>query len=242
MNKQWYKDRIYGYQLNIVKILNDQMHSVPKRTVLKNARKLLTRYTVLLKLDQVEAHSLWNWTVNSYNKVSKQTWGDRSRIPESLAGLYRAMEAEKNLVADRIEFNEKHSWVVNMSDVFYRCSTHSNCAEGHKAYQGRIYINRDLASEEEKAYADAHNIMDIREVMAEPIWLMTRRNCKHFFTPVSSELVLTNTLPPQQIINDTPLDSPYRAYYDRKKLLLAAGISKENDSYKRTVSLIKKYR
>lgn len=237
MNKQWYKDRVYGYELRIIKLFSDTLHTVPKRTVLRDAKKILSQYTVLLKLDQAEIHSLWNWTVNSYNKVIRK--GD---LPEALSGLYRAMEAEKNAVADRIEFNEKHSWVMNMTDVFYRCSTHSNCAEGHKAYQGRIYINRDAANEEELNYADTHNIMDIREVMAEPIWLFTRRNCKHFFTPVSSELVMNNTLPPQTIINDTPLDSPYRAYYDRKKLLLAAGISKKNDSYKRTVSLMKKYR
>ena len=242
MDKQWYKDRIYGYELNVVNILHDQMHTVPKRTVLRNCKKLLYKYNKILKLSPAELNSLWLWTVNTYKKVSRETWDDRDRIPDSLARLYRAMEAEKNLVADSIEFNEKHSWVQNMSDVFYRCSTHKDCADGHLEYQGKIYINRDLANEEELEYADAHGIMDIREVMAEPIFLMTRRNCKHHFTPISSELVLNNTIPPQKVIIDTPLDSPYRAYYDRKKLLIVAGISKENDSYKRTVKLIKKYR
>ena len=129
-----------------------------------------------------------------------------------------------------------------MSNVFYRCSTHKNCAEGHLPYQGKIYINRDLANSEELEYADSHDIMDIREVMAEPIYLFTRRNCKHFFTPIPSELVLNNTIPPQKVIDTTDLNSAYRAYYDRKKLLVAAGISKKNDSYKRTVLLMRKYR
>lgn len=237
MDKQWYKDRIYGYELKIVELFSERLHNEPKRTILKKARQILEQYTVLLGLNLKEYQSLWLWTVNSYNKVIRK--GD---LPEALSDLYRAMEKEKNDVADSIEFNTKHDWIMNMSHVFYRCSTHKNCAEGHLDYQGRIYINRDLANSEELEYADSHDIMDIREVMAEPIWLMTRRNCKHFFIPVSSDLVMNNTLPPQQIINDTPLDSPYRAYYDRKKLLVAAGVSKKNDSYKRTVSLMKKYR
>ena len=108
MDKQWYKDRIYGYELKIVQLFSDKLHKVPKRTVLNEARQIWKSYTVLLQLSDVEKHSLWNWTVSSYNKVSRKSWGNSDKIPEALAGLYRAMEKEKNLVADSIEFNEKH--------------------------------------------------------------------------------------------------------------------------------------
>ena len=242
MNKQWYKDRIYGYECKVISLIAAELHTVPKKALLQKCRILLSDFSDLVKLDRVEFVGLWNWTVSLYNRMSKASWGDRSKIPAAGAKEYRAMELEKNAIADRIEFRIKHSFYSNMNSVFYRCSSHTNCAEGHKPYQGKIYINKDLASQEELDYATRNGIMDIREVMAAPVWLYTRKNCKHFFTPVPSELVMENKLPPEKIINDQDLNSPYRAYYDRKKLLEAVGISKKNDSMKRTVMLINKYK
>ena len=242
MNKQWYKDRIYGYELKIISLLSTELHITPKRKILSQCRAILNELTDLLKLNRLEYVNLWNWTVSLYNRLSKKTWGDREKIPEAAAKEYRAMEKEKNDIADNIEFRTKHDWLVNMSSVFYRCSTHTNCAEGHRAYQGRIYINSELASPEEKEFAENNGIMDIMEVMSAPVWLFTRKNCKHFFTPIPSELVMENKLPPEKVIQDQPLNTPYRAYYDKRKLLIAAGISKKSDSYKRTTYLIKKHR
>ena len=245
MNKQWYKDRIYGYQMKVVELLSTYLHIEPKRKVLSRCRQLLNSYTVLLQLSASEVHTLWNWTVSSYTRTSKKSWGDRSKVPEATASLFHSTERAKNEVADQIEFRFKHDRAMNYirsNNSFYRLSTHENCAEGHLAYQGQVFINEDAASEEEKEYAKDHDILSIREVMFDDPWLTTRTNCKHFFEPISSESVLSNNLPKQTIHHDALLNSPYRAYYDRKKLLVAAGISKKNDSYKRTVMLIRKYR
>ena len=200
---------------------------------------------MLLQLSANEYHSLWNWPVNTYTKTSKKSWGDRSKVPDALAKTFKSTEHTKNERADQIEFRFKHDRAMNYikSDTtFYRLSTHQNCAVGHAPYQGKIFINEDAASEEEKEYAKSHNIPTIREVMFNDPWLTTRTNCKHFFEPVPSELVMENRIPPQTIQHDTLLNSPYRAYYDRKKLLIAAGISKKNDSYTRTVMLMRRYR
>ena len=232
MNKQWYKDRIYGYELKVISLLTTDTR--PKKQILKDCRAMLIKFSREVGLDSVEFNSLWIWTVNTYNRVRRKK--------QSPTSQFRNMEKEKNDVADRIEFRMKHSFYDNMSSVFYRCSTHTNCAEGHRAYQGRIYINTELANDSELEYATQNGIMDIREVMAAPVWLFTRKNCKHFFTPVPSELVMENKLPPEVIINDPPLNSPYRAYYDRKKLLIAVGVSKKSDSYKRTTYLIRKHK
>lgn len=245
MNKQWYKDRIYGYQCKVVEILSTYLHLEPKRKVLNRCRQLLNSYTVLLQLSTLERHTLWNWTVSAYTRTSKKSWGDRSKIPEATAKLFKSTEHTKNEVADQIEFRYKHDRAmdyIRSQQTFYRLSTHENCAEGHLAYQGQIFINEDNANEEEKAFAEKHNIQTIREVMFDDPWLTTRNNCKHIFEPIPSELVLTNSLPPVKVRKETPLNSPYRAYYDRRKLLVAAGISKKNDSYKRTVMLMRKYR
>lgn len=245
MDKQWYKDRIYGYECRAVgEITTALLNHDYKNQILKRLRKELSKLTFL---SPAEYQSVWIWTVNTYNKISKGSWGDKTgeRLARIAAKQYRAMEAEKNLVADSIEFRFKHDRALRyISDgvVFYRCSTHKNCAEGHLKYQGQIFINSDAASESEMEYAEQHGILPIRNVLFEDPYLTTRRNCKHHFIPVTAEEVMENKLPPVQVIAEEPLDSRYRAYYDRKKLLIAAGISKENDSYKRTVSLINKYK
>lgn len=245
MDKQWYKDRIYGYELNIVNLFSTRIHTEPKRTVLKSARRLLSDFSRTMLLDSAEIHSLWNWTVNCYNRMSRYSWGDRAKVPEAGAKEYRAMEMEKNNVADRIEFRIKHQAAldyIHSPTVFYRLSTHSNSADGHEPYQGRIFINSDAANENELAYASTHNIPNMRDVMFQSPFLCTRRNCKHVFEPLRTDDVLNNKLPDIKVIHDPQLNEPYRAYYDRKKLLIAAGVSKKNDSYKRTVSLIRKYK
>lgn len=249
MDKNWYKERIYGYQCRAVsEITTALLPSVPKRQVLKRCKKFLQDLTTTVKMPPSAIHSLWNWTVLTYNDMSRRTWGKKSQksIQEAAIKEYRAMTHEKNQVADRIEFNFKHERAlsyINAQTAFYQLSTHQNPADGHEPYQGKIFLNEDNATEEERKYAEAHNIPTIREMMFSEPFLTTRTNCKHFFIPVSSEEVMSNHIPTQEIIKDPRSPSPaYRAYVNRKKLLIAAGVSKKNDSYKRTVSLIKKYR
>ena len=246
MNKQYYKDRIYGYECKAVsEITTALFNHEPKRTVLARCKKILKHYTVLLKLDALEYHSLWNWTVNTYRRISRQTWGKREQAPAVAARQYRALSIEKNDVANHIEFRFKHDRAmsyINSQTVFFQLSTHENPADGHEPYQGHLFINEDVASAAEKKFAEKNGILPIRAVMFDAPWLTTRTNCKHFFIPVPTDQVLNGTLPEPTVVKEKPLNTPYRAYQEKKKLLIAAGISKENDSYKRTVSLIKKYK
>ena len=181
MNKQWYKDRIYGYECRAVgEITTALFNHEPKRQVLKRLRRSLVEFNRAVKLSPAEFNSLWNWTVSCYNKISKGSWGDKTG--ESLARVaakqYHAMEAEKNLVADSVEFRFKHERAleyINNETVFYRLSTHSNCAAGHLKYQGQIFINSDAANETELEYAGEHGILPIREVLFNEPFLTTRQ-------------------------------------------------------------------
>lgn len=248
MNKQWYKDRIYSYQCRAVsEITSALLTHTPKRQVLKQLRRIMISFASTVRLDRSESNSLWIWTVNTYTRMSKKTWGQKeeAKVQDAAIAQYRAIEKEKNDVADHIEFRIKHDRAISYekSDtVFYQLSTHEDCAEDHAPYQGHIFINEDAATEEQKDFARIHNIPSIHEMMFNEPFLTTRRNCKHVFLPVPTDEVLNNSLPEPTIISARPLNTRYRAYVDRKKLLEAAGVSQKNDSLKRTVSLIKKYR
>lgn len=84
--------------------------------------------------------------------------------------------------------------------VFFVCSWHSNPAEGHKDYQGKIYVDRYWRQKVSgsmyyavSSYIRNHGTMTVQDAMKEPVWLLTRPYCKHYFIPVDTAVVLTNS-------------------------------------------------
>lgn len=92
--------------------------------------------------------------------------------------------------------------------VFYICSQHGNAAEGHKPYQGKVYVDRFWKSVYQASgqpeflikaiekYIARNDIKTIQWVMGPPVYMVTRPYCKHFFTPVSTLDVLTQVITP----------------------------------------------
>ena len=87
--------------------------------------------------------------------------------------------------------------------VFYMCSIHSHPAEGHKDWQGRIYVDRYWESvlegqpEMQKkvaAYIRNHDTLTVQEICGEPVYLLTRPYCKHFMISLDTDEVLGNGL------------------------------------------------
>ena len=78
------------------------------------------------------------------------------------------------------------------SIVFYICSQHSDCAEDHIDYQGKIYYDNAYKSfnlDKETldmidTYISSNKLMSIQEVMEGPVYLTTRPNCRHYFAPI----------------------------------------------------------
>ena len=219
MDKQWYKDRIYGYEVRAVSLITTAfLNGTPKKVTVRYLRNLLNSFANSISLSRTEYVALWNWTISTYTRMSKQTWGKKNEqtVQQVAAKQYRAMEREKNQIADSIEFRYKHDRAmsyIKSNTVFYQLSTHTNCAEGHLPFQGKVFINEDVASDEEKEYAQKHNIPSIRDMMFNEPWLTTRTNCKHFFIPLSTSEVLTDNIPDQPVVHDKELNTPYRAYY-----------------------------
>ena len=81
--------------------------------------------------------------------------------------------------------------------IFFVCSKHSNPAEDHKDYQGRIYVDRFWREKVSgdlyyavQSYIKNRQIMTVQEVMGEPVYMTTRPYCKHYFIPVDTQTVL----------------------------------------------------
>lgn len=83
---------------------------------------------------------------------------------------------------------EKQAFI--MSDIqanrlndkwFYLCSSHTDSAEDHKPWQGKVYIDENCDDEKCLALAREYHMKTYQWVIAEPVWMVTRPNCRHYF-------------------------------------------------------------
>ena len=109
--------------------------------------------------------------------------------------------------------------------VFYMSSIHSNPAPDHAAYQGQIYVDRywknTLAGDRVvlrgvAAYIKNHNTMTVQEVVGEPVYLITRPYCKHFFISLDTDEVLSNSVNKIQKEHPEAHTRSHNIYYRKK--------------------------
>lgn len=84
--------------------------------------------------------------------------------------------------------------------IFFLCSTHGDPAKDHKAYQGKVYVDRFWRQKvsgsdyyKVASYIKNHNIKTVQYIMGAPVWLTTRPYCKHYFIPLQTSAVLTSS-------------------------------------------------
>ena len=86
-------------------------------------------------------------------------------------------------------------------NIFYLCSHHANPAQDHEFWEGKLYVDRFWKSTVQGVYPDelvkkiekfikAEDIKSVQWVTGEPVYLITRCYCKHFFIPIKTEEVL----------------------------------------------------
>lgn len=117
---------------------------------------------------------------------------------------------------------------------FFLCSTHKNPAEDHKDWEGKMYFDADWAdqdwSDEDRAriaaYIRNHDLKTVQWVTGEPVYLITRPNCKHYLVNIPIQDVLKSSVKAllrnkKMYMKDDVPASPerlaYRRYYERLK-------------------------
>lgn len=109
-----------------------------------------------------------------------------------------------NQVMYMYEFRMKHEEVYqnllgNNTSPFFLCSSHPKPAKDHAGWEGKVYYDEDwekkgVWTDEEKssirAYIRNHKLRTVQWVCGEPVYLVTRRNCKHYLKELPIEEVL----------------------------------------------------
>ena len=117
---------------------------------------------------------------------------------------------------------------------FFLCSSHPKPAKDHAEWEGKIYYDEDWEAHVPdqdlnriRAYIRNHKLRSVQWVVGEPVYLVVRKNCKHYLKSIPLEEVLhasAKTLLKRHKMY-MPEEKPvsrqilyYREYYNRLKV------------------------
>lgn len=123
--------------------------------------------------------------------------------------IYRWSVNVNKIVEHRNSRVRAKNLAVEMQDsrinkqVFYLCSIHSNPAEDHKDYQGKIYVDRywkttlkddPAVLKKVAAFIKNKSIITVQDICKAPVYMITRPYCMHYFIELDTNEVLNNGL------------------------------------------------
>lgn len=236
--------RIYGFEVRCAAIIGKMVsRNASRGAVLNRLRSEMAVFLRTVSLREDEVAELWKAVRAEYvsvlNKV-RRSRKDDDAVYESIRRTLPDLEDVKNRIGSRAEESDKKSYLDDLvSDgIFYLCSEHADCAEDHRDYQGRIYVSSDwrerCRSDEERkrvgAYIRNHGCRTVEWVTWEPVYMVTRPHCRHYFIRLDTDEVLGRSV--RSILRGHGMSGlrseersgysydNYRAYYERMKLLI----------------------
>lgn len=138
----------------------------------------------------------------------------------------------------------------------YLASSHNDCAKDHLPYQGKLYFD-DKAPNDVKEYCEKRGMKTIQWVMGDPVWFITRPNCRHFFKSLPIDAVkdysikeLTRRYKTHRSEGDKSLSTPRKIaieeYEDRLHMLQGMYNQKPTENLRRKIEktkiLLKKWK
>ena len=137
----------------------------------------------------LELTSIFVFDLIDKNKIEKKLSHEITEEADKKEG-----DSKKRAIAENIQNNRS----MAVPKIFYLASQHKDSASDHKDYQGKMYIDekwksviddKDLQMQISK-YINEHNIKTIQWVTGEPVWFITRPNCRHYFKEMDTADVL----------------------------------------------------
>ena len=139
---------------------------------------------------------------------------------------------------------------------FFLCSAHKDPAKDHADYQGKLYYDEEFESYVPAEDADRiraiirnRKLLSIQWVTGAPVYLTTRRNCRHYFINVPIDEVAHAS--PKALVKkhhmiqekDQPVSRNvlyYREYYNRLKVEEALNALVPNEKLEKDITKDKK--
>ena len=120
--------------------------------------------------------------LNAYENLKKAT----NQKTNDLEAKFK-----EEVIKDTIEYNRG----LDTPKVFYLSSSHQDCAKDHKYAQQKIfidekwenYITSEKLKKQIKEYIAKHHTQTIQYIMGDPVWFITRPNCRHYFKALKTK-------------------------------------------------------
>ena len=175
---------------------------------------------------------------------------------------------EANELMYSYEYRHKHDYIYGSDGLiqmarsnrayspFFLASSHPKPAKDHAAWEGKVYYDEaweDYASESDqdaiRAYIRNHKLRTIQWVVGEPVYLVTRRNCKHYFRHIPLDEILHASARSllkkhgMYMRDELPASKEllaYREYYNRLKVEEALHVLIPNEKLAKDITKDKK--
>lgn len=140
------------------------------------------------KLTELEQHTYKSQQIAEYwNKI------EASAVMDSIV-YDRAREVETKDKENAL--NEMVKKAKSNKKVLYLCSEHLDSADDHKHHQGKLYIDknwRQIVDREDidriQALVNQRRLKTFQSIIAKPVWMVTRPNCRHYFETLTIDEV-----------------------------------------------------
>lgn len=139
------------------------------------------------------------WALKELN--AKEAFENTSKIGNEYAREEETRLKEELLDDLQKESEESAESAKSLPDVkmFYMCSKHLDCAEDHELWQGKLYYDRfwrRYVKDEELrkqilTFIKENELNSMQWVINDPVWLITRPNCRHYFEKISIKEALS---------------------------------------------------
>lgn len=186
-----------------------------------------------------------------YDEILARRRDEAYRAVRDLYIYSGQLEKDKNQVADNVERRTKHQRIFEYGGLidasrakqeegsyspFFICDAHKNPAHEHAEHEGHIFVDEDWEKfisdpstvKKIQRYIQNHHVLTVQYVTGEPVYLVTRKNCRHNLYNIPLDEVLGSSA--RSILKRHNLYLPdvkpesyeheqYRKYYERLKVL-----------------------
>lgn len=127
--------------------------------------------------------------INRHNEVSRLLIENKN---------LNLLDKEINEIVRTKETEEKEEIIkeaLSEDKPFILVSWHKDSANDHIDWQGKIYVNEDFLNEPKvKEIAEQRKMQTFQWLIGEPVYMITRPNCRHYFQPLSVKEVEDNSV------------------------------------------------
>lgn len=161
----------------------------------------------------------------SASRKDKDGWKKVLSLGKSYDAIMSAIRRVKGSSELRHKRRATREGLNDQNVVFFLCSSHSHCAEGHKDLQGKIYCDRFWREKVQGfdyyrvwSYIKNHKIMTVQESLKGPHYLTTRPYCRHFLIPMNTEEVLGSSVRKLNELYGRTYEEGYDYYATRREV------------------------